>query len=356
MASGKMVVIKLSDLADGQEGVCFAALVRKTRGVTKSNQPYLKCVFRDKLTQAEAPLWHDNRYYHDADSWTEGNAYRLHVRGRFDLRFGMQLDILGIRPVNEADEKDGFAFSDLVESSKYSPEVLFTKLEGLIEKYIEEPPLRTLVESVLKENRALFQRMPAAQNMHHSYSAGLLEHVWSMTRIAAFLSNHYAEYYDELRPPLNRGLVVAATILHDIGKLRELEYHPVESKYTKEGCLVGHILMGRDMVREAASRIDGLPQELLLNLEHAILAHHGKKEFGSPVLPQTIEALLVSYIDEMDAKMNIVAKGRIDSLTDDDFTDKIFALDNRRIYKGMPWDDDDGGPPGSDERTSERRP
>ncbi len=103
-----------------------------------------------------------------------------------------------------------------------------------------------------------------------------------MTRIASFLADHYSKYYDELNPPLNRGVIIAATILHDIGKLRKLEYHPVEAKYTKEGRLIGHILMGRDIVREAASRIDGFPEELLLLLEHAILAHHGKLEFGSP--------------------------------------------------------------------------
>jgi 3'-5' exoribonuclease len=89
------------------------------------------------------------------------------------------------------------------------------------------------------------------------------------------------------------------------------------------------------MVREAASHIEGFSQELLLNLEHAILAHHGKREFGSPVLPQTIEALLVSYIDDLDAKMNIMVRERMGSRTDDLFTDRVFALDNRRIYKGV---------------------
>ena len=128
-----------------------------------------------------------------------------------------------------------------------------------------------LVRNVIDENLTLFVRMPAAQNMHHSYTSGLLEHVWSMTRIAVFLADHYAQYYDDLDPPLNRGLIVAATVLHDIGKLRELAYHPVEARYTTEGTLIGHVLMGRDMVRDAAEKIDGFPSELLLCLEHAIL-------------------------------------------------------------------------------------
>jgi 3'-5' exoribonuclease len=178
--------------------------------------------------------------------------------------------------------------------------------------------------------------MPAAQNLHHSHTAGLLEHVWSMTRIAGFLADHYAKYYSELDPPVNRSLIVAATILHDLGKLRELEYHPFEARYTKEGCLIGHVLMGRDMVREAAQKIDGFPQELLLLLEHAILAHHGKREFGAPVPPLTLEALIVSYIDELDAKVNMVARERIDSPIGDSFTERIYALENRRFYKGVP--------------------
>ena len=142
------------------------------------------------------------------------------------------------------------------------------------------------MEKILDEQLALFKKMPAAQNFHHSYTSGLLEHVWSMTRIAELPRRPLRQVLRPAEPPFNR-VVIAATILHDIGKLRELEYHPVEAKYTKEGRLIGHVLMGRDMVREAASRIEGFPEELLLRLEHAILAHHGKREFGSPVLPQT---------------------------------------------------------------------
>src|SRR5262249_15540464 len=146
------------------------------------------------------------------------------------------------------------------------------------------------------------------------------------------------KYYDKLDPPLNRGVVIAATILHDIGKLRELEYHPVEARYTKEGRLIGHILMGRDMVREAAHRINGFPEDMLLRLEHAILAHHGKREFGAPVLPQTLEALLVSHIDDLDAKMNIAANVLMKAGMADGFTDRVYALDNRQFYKGLPED------------------
>ena len=161
---------------------------------------------------------------------------------------------------------------------------------------------------MLLDHDDLFRKIQAATNFHHSYNGGLLEHVWSMTRICGFLADHYAKYYDSLNPPLNKGVIVAAAILHDLGKIRELKYHPVEAKYTKEGSLIGHVLMGRDLVREAARKIEGFPEETLLLLEHAILAHHGKKEFGAPILPQTLEALIVSFVDDLDAKINIVAR------------------------------------------------
>ncbi len=338
------VVIKLSELVNDQEAICYAALVRKTKGMTKSNQPYMRCVFRDSRTTVEAPLWSDSRFLKEAESWTEGSAYRLQVRGKYDIRYGMQIEILGIRPATEDDAAYGFDFADLYESSRYPADDLYRKLRDLVERCIDQPPLRRLVEEILEQHQALFKKMPAAQGIHHSYNGGLLEHVWSMTRVASFLADHYAKYYDQLNPPLNRGVVIAATILHDIGKLRELEYHPVEAKYTKEGCLIGHILMGRDMIREAAARIEGFPAETLILLEHAVLAHHGRREFGSPIPPLTMEALLVSYIDELDAKMNCVARERMNSQTADSFTDRIFALDNRRFYKGIPEGSANGSP------------
>jgi 3'-5' exoribonuclease len=336
MAATGTVAIRLSDLVDGQEAVCYAALVKKTRGMTSRNQPFIKCLFRDKRAQYEAPLWHDSRFFADAERWTEGTAYRLQVRGEHNLRYGMQLDIQAIRPAGEADVAEGFDFYDLVESSEYDPDSLMKSILERVDKYVDEPHLRQLVVKILSDHDELFRKMQAAQNLHHSYTGGLLEHVWSMTRVAGLLVDHYAMYYKKLKPPLNKGVVIAAIILHDIGKLRELQYHPVEARYTKEGHLIGHILMGRDLVRDTAREIEGFPVETLLLLEHAILAHHGKREFGAPVLPQTVEAILVSYIDELDAKMNMVAQQRMKSTTEDEFTDRLYGLDNRRIYKGIP--------------------
>src|SRR5262249_44835326 len=144
----------------------------------------------------------------------------LFVRGRMDLRFGMQLDLLAIRPAVDADAVEGFDFADLYESSKYPAESLLVKVRELIEMGIEDAHVKQLVEAILQEHDSLIRRMPAAANFHHGYTAGLLEHIWSMARIAVYLAEHYRRYYRELNPPLNKSIVVAAAILHDIGKLK----------------------------------------------------------------------------------------------------------------------------------------
>ena len=345
MAAG---VVRLSDLQHDQEAEVFAALVKKVRGVTTRDQPFLRCYFRDKRVVLECPIWADNRFFHQAQQWAEGIAYRLRVKGELKPKYGMQLQILSIRPAGPEDAADGYDFFDLVESSDIPVPVLCDKLQSLIDRYVEPPALKRLVEEILREHADLFQKMPAAQSFHHSYTSGLLEHVWSMTRVSALLADHYAKYYAGLNPPLNKGVIVAASILHDIGKLRELEYHPVEARYTKQGNLIGHILIGRDLVRDAARQAGEIPEETLLLLEHAILAHHGRPEFGAPKPPQTLEALIVHYADEIDAKINAVARECLRATGDDPFTDKIYAVDNRRFYRGIPVElpsDDEPPPP-----------
>jgi 3'-5' exoribonuclease len=337
MAGKNAAVVRLSDLRDGQQAEFFALLAEKTRGTKKgTNDTFFKCFFRDKHAKREAPVWPDSPLLPQAESWTVGTAFRIKARAEDKKQFGLQLHLLAIRPVTEQDAADGYDFAELVERSDRSPDELFQKVLDLVERGIDDAPLKQLVLKVLNDNAVPFKKHHAAQSMHHAYTGGLVEHVWSMTRTACWLAEHYGRYYHQLDPPLNEGLVIAATVLHDIGKLRELEYDPVESRYTKEGTLVGHVLIGRDMVREAAATIDGFSEETLLLLEHAILSHHGTKAFGAPVEPATLEAILVSHIDILDAKMNAAARARLISQPEDEFTGKVYALDNRRIYKGIP--------------------
>jgi 3'-5' exoribonuclease len=328
------VFTRLSEIQPEQEAECFAVLAKKVASRTKKDEPYLQCQFRDRRVARDAMLWQDSRFFRQAQGWVEGEAFRLKVRGTLHPKFGMQITLLDIRPVRDDDREDGYDLNDLVVATRFEVDHLWSRIQEQIEKGVDDPCIKTLLKNMLETHRESFQRLQAATSMHHAYTGGLLEHVWSMLRVSAFLADHYSRYYSDLDPPINRSIIIAATILHDIGKLRELEYAPVEARYTTEGCLLGHVVMGRDMVREAAGKIEGFPPETLLLLEHAILAHHGKREFGAPVLPQTIEAYIVSAIDELDAKVNAVAQSILAAERDDSFSGKVYPLENRRFYRG----------------------
>jgi 3'-5' exoribonuclease len=345
-------LLALCDLTDGAEAECFALLARRERGVTKKGERFYKCYFRDKKAVLEAPIWANSPFIGQVEGWVESNAYRLLVRAENKPRYGMQIELLAIRPATPAlDEADGYSFFDLVESSKYGYGVCLGKIRKLAETSIDDPALLRLVLTILERNEEAFQKMPAAQNLHHGFTGGLAEHIWSVTRVACTLAKHYEAYYDDLDPPLDRGLIVAAAILHDIGKLQELQYSPAEASYTTVGQLVGHVLIGRDMVRETAKELGGVSAETLMLLEHAILAHHGRGEYGAPKEPRTLEALIVHYADELDAKLNAVYRERQKATGDGLFTDKIYAVENRRFYRGIRRQgaatppDDDPAPP-----------
>jgi 3'-5' exoribonuclease len=194
--------------------------------------------------------------------------------------------------------------------------------------------LRTLVVSLLTEHHDTLLILPAATRNHHAFRGGFLEHVLSVTRTAVHLADKYRHDYPQLDPPLSKCLVVAGAILHDVGKLRELAPGPAGANYTPAGRLVGHILLGRDLVREAAREIDGFDPEILLRLEHIIVSHQNLPEWGSPVAPHTPEALLVHYADDVDAKFQMMAAALAEKpLEGDPFTSRNNPL-RRAIYRG----------------------
>ncbi|WZO97870.1 HD domain-containing protein [Isosphaeraceae bacterium EP7] len=331
----KMLLGELSTLEPGQEAVCYAALAEKTRAFTKMQSPYWKCVFSDRYAKRDFMLWSDDPLHERAATWADGLVYRLHVASRSSPR-GTTVRVLSIREVSIEDAEEGYRVSDVYEASRFEPEESIQAIYKIVGECIDDKYLRELVLRIFQQHDAAIREMPAAKSMHHAFTGGLLEHIRSMARVCASLAKHYGRYYHDLDPPLNCSLIVAAGILHDVGKLYELEYHPVAARYTTLGQLIGHVVMGRDMVRAAAAEIEGFPVETLLQLEHAILAHHGKREFGAPVLPATLEALIVSYADDLDAKINQAAQARLRSNSTAEFTEDIFfGAERRRIYKGV---------------------
>jgi 3'-5' exoribonuclease len=335
----EVVGIKLSELASleaGSEAVCFAALAEKSKRTTKYGSPYWKCVFQDRYGHRDFMIWADDPLLEAVEGWGDGLVFRLLVRAKTGQR-GIELKILQARRATPEDAGVGFAPADLYEVSRFSADECLESLRKTARENIKDQALLAVVDLVFRENEAALRKMPAARAMHHAFTGGLLEHMRSMAGLCAYLARHYGKYYDELDPPLNKDIIVAAGILHDIGKLAELEYHPVAARYTTVGHLVGHIVIGRDMVRKAAETVGNVPEETLLQLEHAILAHHGKLEFASPVLPQTIEAMIVSFADDIDAKIHQAVRTRVRSKTDDPFSEDVFlGPERRRIYKGQP--------------------
>ncbi len=328
-----MELIKLSELVDGADADCLAVLTERSVASKKDGSTYHRCRFRDKGLELEAVIWPNHAFANEVETWKIGEVYHLRARTRTDPKYGRKLEIHDIEPASIS-IPDAPRAEDFVESSRFSAHSLHERIDQLIARGITDPHLARLVAMLFERHGSVLDVMPAAQRMHHAYARGLLEHVWSMTRVAVYLGEHYARYYNDLRPPLNVSIVVTAAIVHDLGKLLELEQRPTGVAYSRAGILLGHIVIGRDMVRSVAREIEGFPEELLLQLEHAILAHHGKREFGSPVLPATIEALLVSYIDDLDAKMNAAARALLESRGEGDFTEKVYALDGRVLYRG----------------------
>jgi len=333
MATVDAEVLQLADLGVGKSGVCFAVLVRRDERLNKRQEPYYDCHFRAKHTTRLAKVWVNLDSFNEVKDCRVGAAYRLTVVG--EANYGSDLKILRIEPAGPEHEHEGFNPNDLIASSDFPVKSLVDDLRATLETFAD-PYLKDLVRTLLNVHRDLFTKMPAAKSFHHAYNAGLLEHVWSLTRICGFLADHYRSYYSKLDPPLDRDLVLAAAIVHDIGKLIELTYDPFDPGYSIPGQLIGHVVIGRDMVRDAARRIDGFPDETLMLLEHAILSHHGKREWGAPVLPLTIEAILVSFADDLDAKLNAAARARLFSRTSDPFTEPVKPLEGRCLYKGIP--------------------
>ena len=299
-------IVPLSEMQPGQESDLFALMTLKEELKTRDGKPYFKVGFRDAAREVAFPIWGDSAFAEDCQqNWQPGEFYK--IRGEYrETNYGPQLEIRRIRPVIESDAEDGFDPTMCQASSRFDPEQMFDELLTLAEEKISRSELVALIKHLYESNREELLTLPAASRNHHAYVGGYLEHVLSVTRTAVFLADKYDDYYPELQPRLDKELVIAGAMLHDIGKLRELEQTPAGAEYTASGNLIGHILQGRDMLREAAIEHPQAP-EILLRLEHIIVSHQRLPEWGSPKPPMTPEALLVHYADDLDAKYQMVA-------------------------------------------------
>jgi 3'-5' exoribonuclease len=263
----------------------FAAGARQVRS-TRDGARYFALTLADRTGQIEARMWDTD----GAGDFGVGDIVK--VQGEV-CRFNEKLQIK-VRKIRRAAPGE-HAPGDFVPQSGRDIDAMWAELEGWVAG-ITDPHLKALLEAFLSdpEIAAALREAPAAKGLHHAWIGGLLEHILSLMGIADLAARHY--------PGVNRDLVLTGVVLHDIGKLRELRWG-TSFDYTLEGQLLGHITIGLGMIEKKIAAIPDFPPALRLLVEHLVLSHHGKYEFGSPRLPMTPEAILLHYLDDLDAKM-----------------------------------------------------
>lgn len=330
--SGQMT--PLGSLGPGDQGDCFVLLVSKERGTTRDGKPFFRVGFRDPKRSVTVMIWRDTPWFEQCDTdWHPGSFFKIRCT-YFENQYGPQIELERIRPIETGDSDDGFDPTDYFERTRFDVDEMWQELLGIAKEEIRDKGLRKLVLTLLKQHEAKLKTMSAASRNHHAYTGGYLEHVLSVTKTCQFLAQKYVAYYSDLQPQLNPDLVIAGAILHDIGKMVELDHQPGNTEYTARGVLIGHILLGRDLVRDAALELGELSEELLLRLEHLIVSHQGIPEYGSPVVPHTPEALIVHFADDLDAKYNMLANAIGQTPESEEFSSRDNPL-RRRIFRGL---------------------
>jgi 3'-5' exoribonuclease len=312
---------KLSALTVEDSGWGFFLCPYKEIRTGRSGGEFLFLTLQDSSAQVVAKVMTDvERLKNEFDA---GEFVR--VEGRGSLYNGqVQLVLSTIRRVNpDQDRLAGFREEDSILSAPRPIDDMWAELQAHL-RDVKNDHIRILLNRITTDHEAQLRIWPAAQQIHHAYRGGFLEHITKMAETGRFLARAYGA---------NEDLVLAGVVLHDIGKLQELAYEGGAGSYTRDGNLVGHIALGLMMVREACHGISGFPIELRSQIEHLIASHHGVREYGSPVEPKTIEAFIVASIDELDAKLNQVRKAIAEDPSDDEFTSWNKRL-GRVLYKG----------------------
>lgn len=288
--------IRTWEAGDSVQG--FALLTRKELRQDRNGKSFMDLEMVDASGSMVAKVWSDSPALSGRFEAHQFVAFRGTVK---NYRDQLQLTVDECREATDGDRHYGFDETKLVPSTREDIDDLWMRLQRLYEEQLDRPVMRRLATETLAAHGPGLREHPAAKSMHHAYRGGLLEHVVSMAELGLLVCNHYRD--------LDRDLVLLGVLFHDLGKLRELGAMPVND-YTLEGRLVGHVVIGRDLLMERCAAIDGFPEDLRLLLEHMVLSHQGKKEFASPVEPMTPEALALHFIDDLDSKINQLRASR----------------------------------------------
>jgi 3'-5' exoribonuclease len=283
----------IADLAkfEDQSITGFFAATTKSLRDKKDGGKYLALVLADKTGSMEARMW-DNAA-EASPEFEQGDVVKLKALVcRYQER--LQLKVERIRAAHDGE----YDPADFLPQTARNIDELWAELNSYVASF-RDPHLKALLRAFLDdpEIAAAFRQAPAAKAMHHAWLGGLLEHVVSLMGVCELAAKHY--------PEVHRDLLLAGAVLHDIGKLHELMWKK-SFEYTVEGSLLGHITLGYGMIESKLAALPGFPPRLRVLLEHMVLSHHGRYEYGSPKLPMIPEAILLHYLDDMDAKMQTV--------------------------------------------------
>lgn len=310
--------IYVTDIKDKERVESPFLITKKDSGVSKANKTYLILKLQDKTGEMDARVW--DRAEEIGASFDKGDVVIVKGSGN-EYQNSVQLNVSSIIPLSDGD----YDLRDFMPASVRPSEDMMLDLETIVSN-MEDKFLRTLVQSILNDDeiRPKFMLAPAAKTIHHAFLGGLLEHVLSLCGLVNQVCIHY--------PKLNKDLIMTGAILHDICKVYELSYDR-GFDYTDEGKLLGHISMEMEMVPKYINKIKGFPDKLKLAVQHMLLSHHSRLDFGSPKRPKILEALVLGYLDDLDSKINLV-EGHVEATgEDEDWTGFIRAME-RPFYSG----------------------
>lgn len=308
---------KLLAHTEGEKIELFLFIKRVTRAIATSGKPYLTIVLQDKSGELEGRLWD---VFPGAEESLVAGAI-VFLNGEIQIYKGKAQVKIG--KIRLKTDEENIQIGDLVPAAPVSQNEMDERINHYINE-IQNNDIQRITKTLFEKYHAQFLSYPAATKNHHEFVSGLAYHVVSMLDLAKAIANLY--------PTLNKDLLYAGVILHDMGKVKELS-GPTATQYTIEGNLIGHISMiSSDITRVACElNIEG---ESVMLLQHLVLSHHGKGEWGSPKVPMIREAEMLHYIDNIDAKMNMMDRA-LEHVKPGNFSERIFALENRSIYKPL---------------------
>ena len=305
----------ISSFVEGEKIQTSLLITQMNRGITNSGAPYLSFVLQDQSGSIDAKLWDAKD---ELLSGVEAGKVVLVSAEVLKYRNALQLRIYNLTKL----EDNQFDPSDYVMATDLSLEFMQKRIHETLLS-MQDIVYRDVCTSIIEDLQEKLYSYPAAAKNHHDFVGGLATHMISMLDLG--------EAFCTLYPMLNRDLLLAGILLHDLGKIDELS-GPILTEYTVEGKLVGHISIMQSKVAEKAKALGYQDSEQVTLMRHMILSHHGEYEFGSPVLPMVMEAEMLTFIDNVDARMNMFAKA-LESVKPGEWTPRIFPLENRSFYK-----------------------